>query len=74
MKIRMKVNISGTFDGKDWPAIGGTTEVADHVGADMCAAGLAEPVAEIPAQREEKAVEPEPEKRTAPRRRTQKRG
>lgn len=42
MKIRMLLNISGTIDGQEWPAIGGTIEVADHVGADMIANRFAE--------------------------------
>ncbi len=42
MKIRMLIEISGTIDGQQWPAIGGTIEVADHVGADMIANRFAE--------------------------------
>lgn len=64
MKIRMKVSISGARNGKSWPARGEEVEVPDVEGADLCAAGLAEPVATRPA--EEKAVPPEPEKRNEP--------
>ena len=42
MRIKMLVNISGTIDGQQWPAIGGTIEVAYHVGADMIANRFAE--------------------------------
>jgi hypothetical protein len=42
MKIKMKINLTGTIDGQEWPAIGGTIEVADHVGADMIANRFAE--------------------------------
>lgn len=60
MKVRMKVDMSGTRNGQQWPARGETVEVGDGEGADLCAAGLAEPVAE---DRVETAVAPEPEKR-----------
>lgn len=46
MKIRMKADISGSRNGKPWPGRGETTEVPDGEGADLCAAGLAEPVAD----------------------------
>jgi hypothetical protein len=42
MKIKMKINLTGTIDGQEWPSIGGTIEVADHVGADMIANRFAE--------------------------------
>ena len=42
MRIKMLVNISGTIDGQNWPEIGGTIEVTDHVGADMIANRFAE--------------------------------
>jgi hypothetical protein len=60
VKIRMRVGISGTRSGEDWPAPGGTLEVDDEEGMQLCAGGLAEPVVE---QRTETAVLPEPEKR-----------
>jgi hypothetical protein len=59
MKVRMKVGISGTIDGRDWPGVGGEIEVSDAEGADMCARGLAEPV----AVRSEKATAKKAEKR-----------
>lgn len=46
MKIRMKADISGSRNGKPWPRRGGTVEVPDAEGAELCAAGLAEPVAQ----------------------------
>lgn len=55
MKIKMKVGITGTRDGVRWPAPGGEITVPDSEGADLCAQGLAEPVAE----------QPKPEKRAA---------
>lgn len=61
MRVRMKVSISGARDGQSWPPIGGEVDLPDQEGADMCAAGMAVPVAvEAPV---EKAVEPEPETR-----------
>ena len=55
MKVRMKLYISGgRADGSDWPPPGGVVEVEDREGAELCAAGIAEPVAE-----ERKAEVPE---------------
>ena len=59
----MRVGISGTRSGEDWPAPGGTLDVDDEEGMQLCAAGLAEPVLE---QRTETAVLPEAEKRGRP--------
>lgn len=42
MKIKMKTNITGTIDGQEWPAIGGTIILADLVASDMIANGFAE--------------------------------
>jgi hypothetical protein len=61
VKVRMRVGISGTRSGEDWPAPGGTLEVDDEEGMALCAGGLAEPVAE--PEKVETAVAPEPEKR-----------
>ena len=69
MKIRMKVGISGgRADGTYWPAAGETLEVDDREGAELCAAGLAEPVAEKekPAETPEQPLEARTEERTAP--------
>ena len=57
MKVRMKVGVSGSRDGQPWPPIGETVDVPDAQGADLCAAGLAEPVADRKA---EKAVDERP--------------
>ncbi len=54
MKVRMKQHISGTRDGERWPDVGDEIVVGDQEGADLCANGYAEPVAE----------KPKPEKRT----------
>ena len=42
----MKTHILGTRNGVRWPAAGEVTTLPDNEGADLCAAGLAEPVAE----------------------------
>lgn len=59
----MKINISGSRDGQDWPPIGECIVVPDAEGADLCGLGYAEPVAETP----------KPEKAT-PRKAAEKRG
>lgn len=58
MRIRMKGDVSGTRDGRDWPPRGGEIDLPDGEAAELCAAGLAEPVA---AGDVETAVAPEPE-------------
>lgn len=45
MRVRMKVGLSGTRNGQPWPASGDEVNLPDAEGADLCAAGLAEPVA-----------------------------
>lgn len=62
MKVRMKVDMSGTRNGQPWPPRGEVADVDDREGADLCAAGIAEPVAETAPV--EKATVREPEKRT----------
>ena len=44
MLIKMKVAITGTIDGQDWPSIGGEINLADHVAQDMIDNGFAEKV------------------------------
>jgi hypothetical protein len=56
MHVRMKVDVSGTRDGRPWPRRGETFEVSDTEGADLCASGLATPVAKTEAAETEKAV------------------
>lgn len=62
MKVRMKVSITGTRDGVDWPPAGGEVVLPDGEAAEMCAAGLAEPVAE-PAKAEKRPAKKAAEKR-----------
>lgn len=60
MKIRMKVAVSGSRDGKKWPPIGGVIELPDQEAAQYCASGLADPVAE---DKVERTVAPQDEER-----------
>lgn len=60
MKVRLKLQMSGTRGGVDWPGYDEVFEVDDLEGAQLCAVGIAEPVVE---NRVETAVMPEPEKR-----------
>lgn len=53
MKVRMKIRIAGSRNGVRWPEAGSIVDLPDGEGADLCAAGLAEPVVE---DRAEKAV------------------
>ncbi|MET7479539.1 hypothetical protein ABZT17_34970 [Streptomyces sp. NPDC005648] len=46
MKIRMKTTVSGSRNGVPWPPRGGTVELPDDEAASMCAAGMAEPLAD----------------------------
>lgn len=64
MKIRMLANISGLRDGQSWPARGGEIVVPDAEGAQLCAQGYAEPVAEV-AQPEKRPAPEAAEKRPA---------
>lgn len=45
MKIRMLKQPTGLLNGRPWADAGECMEVPDVVGADLCAAGAAEPVA-----------------------------
>ena len=53
MKVRMKIQITGTRNAVRWPAPGGVVELPDGEAADLCSQGYAEPVVE---DRAEKAV------------------
>lgn len=64
MKVKMRVDVSGAFNGVAWPPRGEVVEVSDEHGVDLCASGIAEPVAD--AGPVETATAPEAEKRTAP--------
>jgi hypothetical protein len=48
VKVKMKVGISGSRNGRPWPDIGEEVTLPDQEGKEMCEAGLAEPVAEKP--------------------------
>lgn len=50
----MKQQITGRRDGARWPAKGETLVVPDAEGADLCAQGIAEVVAEKQRERSEK--------------------
>jgi hypothetical protein len=43
MRVRMKVGLSGTRDGKDWPPVGGSVDLPDDEAAHLVTAGLAAP-------------------------------
>lgn len=72
MRIRMRVDVSGTRNGRRWPRRGQVAEVPDAEGAKLCAVGLAEPVAErkqaetTVAPAAEKSERPDPEKTEKP--------
>lgn len=55
----MKATISGSRNGKRWPAKGEVVDLPNGEAADLCAAGLAEPVKAA----EERATAPKPETR-----------
>jgi hypothetical protein len=40
----MVESVSGSFDGKDYPAIGEEADLSDEHGAELCASGHAVPV------------------------------
>ena len=41
MRVRLKVDITGTYDGKDWPKRGDEVELDDVHALDMIRAGYA---------------------------------
>lgn len=43
----MNVHISGTRNGAYWPEIGGEIDLTDVEGAELCASGMASPVAVV---------------------------
>lgn len=51
MKVRIVNRPTGLLNGRDWPEVGEELEVEDHVGADMCASGIGEPVVEDKAEK-----------------------
>lgn len=44
MRVKMKVGISGSRNGVDWPPLGEAVDLPDDEAAEMCANGMAEPV------------------------------
>ena len=54
MKIRMKIQLTGTRDGVRWPKVGEVVDLPDHEAARLCANGRAEPVAEKAEDKAEK--------------------
>lgn len=42
MLITMLVQLTGTRNGADWPAVGATVDIPDLEAADLIAAGIAE--------------------------------
>jgi len=61
MRVTMKASVSGSRDGKSWPAIGETVDLPDEEAANLCTAGIA-----VPAREDEEAavVEDDTEKAT----------
>ena len=50
MKIKLKVTLSGTRDGVEWPAAGCSVDLPDDEAAQMVAAGLASAVDVAPVE------------------------
>lgn len=75
MRVKMKVQLSGTRNGKPWPSMGETLDLPAEEAAQMCASGMAETVKgetekAVPAKAEttepveaEVTEKPQPEKR-----------
>ncbi len=61
MKVRMKVDLSGTRDGLTWPPRGSIMEMPDDEARGYISAGMAEPVTEF--RDAETAVVPKAEER-----------
>lgn len=66
MRVRMRVTISGTRDGQDWPARGSVVDLPDDEAEQLVASGLAAAEdSEGDEDREEHATVPgSPEKAT----------
>lgn len=65
--VQMRIQVSGTRDGVDWPAPGELLEVDDAEAADLIRAGIA---AEPETVEETASVDDEPETATARRRKS----
>lgn len=46
MRVKMVGSITGTRNGEPWPEVGGEIVLPDSEGAELCALGMAVPVAE----------------------------
>lgn len=51
VKVRLKVSISGTRDGVEWPRAGEVADLPDAVAVDLLSAGLAAPAGEPETER-----------------------
>lgn len=70
MRVAMTVQITGTRDGRDWPAPGGVIDVPEAEAADLIRAGLATAVQGRPSvPTVETATEAPAERAVAPRQR-----
>jgi len=65
MKVKMLVSITGTINGKDWPATGGVIDLTADVAADLISNRYAEPIVDTPP-RETAAADPVNETAVAP--------
>lgn len=63
MRVRMKVDVSGARDGQPWPGRGKAVDLPDEEAASLCAAGMAEPVADTEADVERAVPADDAEKR-----------
>lgn len=72
MKVRMKVDVSGTRNGRDWPRRGEIADLPNAEAVDMINAGMADPVTGKGAKGDvETATAPaDEETRAAPRKRS----
>lgn len=71
MKVKMIVSITGTRDGQDWPAAGGSIDLPDAEASELIAAGLATQVDKKTAAVETAAIAA-PENAAAPKPRARK--
>lgn len=78
MRVKMKADISGSRNGRPWPRRGESVDLPDQEAAQLCAGGMAEPVAakakpETAVPPPAEVTEPEPvEETTAPEPETRK--
>jgi hypothetical protein len=60
VKVKMKVDVTGTRNGDPWPPREEVVDLPDDEARDLCAAGIAEPVPDAKVQ---KATAPKAEQR-----------